>query len=37
VFDDNIMQYKKELEVVAFVDPAISQKSTADYTAISVV
>ena len=37
VFDDQLYIYNKELDIVTFIDPAISQKQNADYTTITTV
>lgn len=37
IFDDINLKYTKDLDIVTFVDPAISQKQTADFTAIATV
>lgn len=37
VFDDDTLTYKKELDIITFIDPAISQKQNADSTTITTI
>jgi predicted phage terminase large subunit-like protein len=37
VFDDSTLTYKRELDIVTFIDPAISQQQRADSTTITTI